>query len=63
MERIKFQGEIRASQHPSKYQTMPLKSIVSPMVSVKPSEMLVQGEYPFSNYTDNMYTHVMFGNF
>ena len=42
---------------------MQFKTMENPMVDVKPSEMLVSGEYPFSNYTDNIYSHVMFGKF
>ena len=62
-EKIKFQGEIKAKQPPTKYVPMQFKTMENPMVDVKPSDLLVTGEYPFSNYTDNIYTHVMFGKF
>ena len=42
---------------------MQFRTMENPMVDAKPSDMLVTGEYPFSNYTDNIYTHVLFGNF
>ena len=45
------------------YIRMPLKQTSSDISSFRPSQLLSEGEYPFSNYHDNAYVVSLFGNF
>ena len=60
---MKHEGEFKAALPPTRYETLPLKPSPSDISDFKPSQLLVDGDYPFSNYADNAYYLCMFGNY